>query len=74
MFGNNKIFGQNLAFLNVKADCFPKIWPLIFDFSTLMLHFMLDPEPDPQHCLYTNFDIKVFLGFMHGAAYSRCEP
>jgi hypothetical protein len=83
MFGNNnKIFVlyKILPFKMSKQHCFPKIWPLIFDLLTLLLHFMLDPDPNPipepdlQHCLYTNLDIEVFMGFMHGVAYSRCEP
>jgi hypothetical protein len=41
---NNKKCVQNLA---KKQHCFPERWPLSFDFFTFVLHFMLDPEPEP---------------------------
>jgi hypothetical protein len=34
----------------LEAALFPRSWPLIFDFFTFVLHFMLNPvtEPDPE--------------------------
>jgi len=31
----------------LEAALFPGSWPLIFDFLTSVLHFMLDPGPNP---------------------------
>jgi hypothetical protein len=30
------------------AAYFPESWPLIFDFCTFLLHFMLDPDPNQE--------------------------
>jgi hypothetical protein len=46
-FFKSKKFVQNLAFSMLEAALFPGSWPLIFDFLTSVLHFMLDPGPNP---------------------------
>jgi hypothetical protein len=38
---------QNIAFSMIEQHCFSESWPLIFDFFTIVLHFMLDPGPNP---------------------------
>ena len=41
---------QNLAFSMSEAAYLQESWPLIYDFLTFLLHFMLDlyPIPDPE--------------------------
>jgi hypothetical protein len=46
-FINDKIIVQNLAFSILEAALFPEGWTLIFGFLTFVLHFMLDPGPNP---------------------------
>jgi hypothetical protein len=42
----------------VQKHCFPERWPLILDFLTFVLHFMLDmgsnPVPEPEWILKRN--------------------
>jgi hypothetical protein len=46
-FSKNKTIAQNLPFSVSEAAYFSESWPFIFDFLTLLLHIMLDPDPNP---------------------------
>jgi hypothetical protein len=47
IFPKTKKSHKNLAFTMSEAAYFPESWLLTFYFLTFLLHFLLDPDPNP---------------------------